>query len=650
MFSSSKKKPYFFKKTKLNRQKEIEPHEIILDSLAQKKEAEMGLSEKRFEVPLSKKILQGIWIGFLILTAIFFIRTFQMTILEREKYFLLAQENRLRTYLVRPERGVIYDKDMNQLVWNHSSFDLVFDKRDFPPDYEDRLRILKRVADITGKDLNEIKKTIDESSGSRAWILENIPHETLIVLEAAIKEIPGFHIEKNTIREYKEGSIYAHTIGFMGKINEEEFKSLEDYSISDYIGKSGLEKYYEKMLRGIPGKMRVESDAFGNKKSEEIASVPESGKSLILYLDSELQKKITSEIEKMLESTGAKKGVGIALDPNTGGVLALVSVPAFDNNPFSKGISSEELEKLLKDSFDPLFNRVIAGEYLTGSTIKPLIAAAALQEKIISPEKKIYDDGAIEIVDQYNPEIIWTYRDWAPHGWVDLRKALAVSCNVYFYTIGGGYENQRGLGAERIKKYLNLFGWGEKTGIDLPGETKGFIPDPGWKLEKFKEPWTVGNTYHFSIGQGYLRITPLQVAASFVTVANGGKLLQPQMVQRIIDNSTGKQIIIWESQPKIIRENFIETKNLQIVREGMREAVTYGSSVILNTLPVKAAAKTGTAETSKPDHYNNWITVFAPYENPEIVLTILIEDVKNLQVAALPVAKEILNWYFSEAK
>jgi len=230
-----------------------------------------------------------------------------------------------------------------------------------------------------------------------------------------------------------------------------------------------------------------------------------------------------------------------------------------------------------------------------------------------------------------------------------MKKAIAESCNVYFYTVGGGYENQEGLGPSRIKEYLELFGWGKKTGIDLPAEANGLIPFPDWKKEVKKENWWDGDTYNLSIGQGDIKVTPIQVAAAFVAIANKGTLYKPKVVKQIVDSEKN---LIEKIRPEILRENFINPENLEIVRQGMRMAVTgegspYASSVLLNSLPVPAAAKTGTAETFRPDYYHNWVAVFAPYDDPEIVLIIMIEDVKGLQSAVLPVAKEVLRWYFT---
>ena len=230
-----------------------------------------------------------------------------------------------------------------------------------------------------------------------------------------------------------------------------------------------------------------------------------------------------------------------------------------------------------------------------------------------------------------------------------MRKAIGESCNVYFYHLGGGYGDQEGLGPTKIKNYLELFGWGSKTGIDLPQEAEGFLPDPVWKKEKLGEIWYDGDTYHLSIGQGYLRVTPLQMAASFVPIANDGKLLQPQVVKEILEydpNTYQKQIE--EIEPEIIREGFIRAEHLEVVRQGMRQAVTSGTATgWLDQLRVPVAAKTGSAQTGKKDYLDNWITVFAPYEDPQIVLTIMIEDVKEGQVVTPPVAKAILEWYFA---
>lgn len=638
------------KKKKIDFKSEIEPQEIFLDSLAQKKEEELGISEKKFETPLSRNILKGFLIFTVILNLLLLLRTFQLQIIEGKNFTLLSERNKFTIHQIKAERGVIYDKQGKQLVWNKPSFDLVLNKNDLPKEEKEKIEILKKVANIIQKDIEDLKKEIEEKESSEILLLENISFETLILFETKIEDLTGFRIQKNIIRDYRFSALLSHLIGYSGKITREELNADPNfYTIFDWVGKMGLEAAYEEILRVNPGRLKMERDAKGNIISQEILSLPESGKSLVLWLDFELQEKIKKELEKSLKAVGAEKGVAVALDPKTGGVLALVSLPDFNNNLFQKGAVQKERLSLFEDPKKPLFNRVISGRYPVGSTIKPLIAAAALEEQIINPQKQIYSPGFIKVPHRYDPKIVYTYRDWTVHGWTDLRKAIAQSVNVYFYTIGGGYADQKGLGPTKIKQYLELFGWGEKTGIDLPEEKKGFIPDPQWKREVLKEDWWDGNTYHFSIGQGYLQITPLEVVTSFVAIANGGKLLQPQVVKAIVDEN---KEIVEEFEPKIIRENFIEPANLQVVREGMRRAVSgenspLASAVLLNSLPISSAAKTGTAELGG-NRYHNWITVFAPYEDPEIVLTIMVENVKGLQRAVLFPAKEILEWYFTK--
>jgi len=635
----------FLKRLKrIKRRKEIEPQEIFLDKLAAKKEEDIGLHETKLEVPLSKKIILGMFFFFIFFILVIFAKTFQFQVLEKDKYIAKAEENKFIIGFLKAERGVIYDSQGNQLVFNKASFDLVLKEDEFSD-----LRDLEEVARILNKDVKELRERIVE--GKIILLAEDLDHQTLILLETKISDLEGFYVLKSSSRFYENSSTFAHLIGYTGKINSDELKAHpETYSNNDYIGKDGLEKFYEEVLRTNIGKMQIERDVYGNLLGREILSLPESGNSLVLWLDSDLQKKIDEEIKNTLERIGAKKAVVVAINPQNGGVLSLVSIPSYDNNLFNDKEAREGLEEIFNDPNNPLFNRVISGLYPTGSTIKPLIATAALEEGIISPNKKISCEGKITIPHRYDPEIIYTHNDWSTHGPTDMRKAIAESCNVYFYTIGGGYEKQKGLGPTKIKEYLERFGWAQKTGIDLPGESEGFIPSPEWKKKKKGEDWWDGDTYNFSIGQGDVLITPLQVATSFVAVANGGTLFKPQIVKEIVNSEKN---IVQNIDPEIIRNNFVDSDNLKIVREGMRRAVTgynapQASSITLNSLSVKTAAKTGTAQTPYDNVYHNWVTVFAPYDNPEIVLTIMIENVEGIQSATLPTAKNILEWYFKK--
>ena len=625
----------------------LEPQEILLDKLAQKQAGELGISERKLEVPLSKNTLRFFYLISLVLISLLFYRTLQLQVVEGDRFSVLAEGNKFITYQIQAVRGVIYDNNFEQLVFNKPSFDLICYRNQLPEDDLQRIKVLKEIALILGKDFEVIDKTIKESKESTILISKNLWHQDLIILESRLNEFPGFEIENNPTREYKDGLIFSHLMGFTGKISSEELKENPDiYSINDFVGKSGLEKVYEEVLRKNPGKLKIQRDALGNVLSKEIVKFPEPGNNLVLWVDAELQRKVQEILEEKYKEVQESGAVAIALDPNTGGILSLVSWPSFDNNLFS-GRDKESLDKLFQDPQDPLFNRAISGQgYPTGSTIKPLIATAALEEKIITAQTVINCQGRIVVENPwYNPEKPelsqkeWTYDDWTIHGLTDLKKAIAQSCNVYFYHLGGGYGDIKGLGATKIKEYLSLFGWGQTTGIDLPVEGKGVLPEIG-------QDWRLGDTYHLSIGQGAFAITPLQVASATALIANEGTLFQPHVVKKIVDNEKN---VIEEIQPQILKEDIVSSENLKIVKEGMRQAVTAGSATgWLDNLPVKVAVKTGTAQTGKENYYHNWITLFAPYDNPQIVLTIVLLDVKDIRAAALPVARDILEWYFAQ--
>jgi len=640
-----------FKRKKMQALPSLEPQEILLDKLAQKKAVELGISERKFEVPLSPGVLQLTYLLFLISIFILFYRTFQLQVIQGQEFSDLAERNKYIIYQIKATRGVIYDQKMEQLVSNQPIFDLFCYKSNLPEDESKKADVLKKVADILQIDYQNLKEKIDNSQDNQLSIADNFSHQQLLILETEISDLAGFKIEKNHIRQYKDGDVFAHLLGYLGKVKSSELK--EDprvYSINDYVGRDGLEYYYEKFLRKNPGELRIERDALGNIISEETIQLPQSGQSLVLWTDAGLQRKIASSLQDKMQEVGSKEAVGLALDPNTGGVLALVSLPSFDNNIFSSG-SEKEVNQLLTDKDEPLFNQAMAGiGYPTGSVIKPLIASAGLEEGIISPNKTINCQGEISIDNIYydpdNPDSgpeRWVYNDLHVHGIVDLKKAIAESCNVYFYRLGGGYEGQKGLGPIVIEEYLKRFGWGGPTNIDLPGEGTGTLP-------KIDKNWTLGNTYHLSIGQGPFAVTPLQVANAFVSIANNGTLYQPQVVHEIIDTGLDGSVKVSEEfNPKIISQGFIQSDNLAIIREAMRQTVTNGSATgWLDNLPVEVAAKTGTSQTAKENYYHNWVVSFAPYENPKIVLLILILDVKDIRVAVLPVARDILEWYFNQ--
>ncbi|MDO8503330.1 MAG: penicillin-binding transpeptidase domain-containing protein, partial [bacterium] len=364
----------FFGKVKLSFKEDLEPNEILLDRLANKKEEEMGFSERKFEIPIFGRAIEALFFCSLFILFLLFAKTFQLQIVAGKSLSQQAEDNKFIYYQLRAERGVIYDNALNQLVFNRPSFDLVLEKSRFPESDSEKSRILNDISQILKISLKDLQKKIGEANGQEVLIAENLDHQALIILETKIKELQGFQIENSTTREYVDGENYAHLLGYTGKIRSDEFKASPGlYFITDEVGRSGVEAAYEEVLRKNFGQVKVERDARGNIISKETVGLPQPGKSLVLWLDSVLQKKIEEELKRELGAVGSSRGVAVAIDPKTGGILAMVSLPSFDNNIFPRG-DQKEIEKVLNDARAPLFNRVISGQYPTGSSIKPLMA------------------------------------------------------------------------------------------------------------------------------------------------------------------------------------------------------------------------------------------------------------------------------------
>ncbi len=560
-------------------------------------------------------------------------------------------------------RGIIYDRERNPLVKNIPSLDVVITLADFPKDEEAQDKIYKKLGSILKKKPTEIKKIIEEKKSTTfepILVIENIDYNAASVIETHSEEYPGISIGKNPIREYLYKDLLSHILGYTGRISKEELDKKEDekarekYAVNDFIGKTGVELSYEDYLKGINGRQIVEVDALGKivkELSAQEEAQPQAGENLVLTIDSELQKVMTSALSRGMKKANSQKGVAVALNPQNGEILGMVSLPSFDNNLFAQGISSNQLLSLYKDKNQPLFNRAISGTYPSGSIIKPVTAAAGLEEKIISTATTIFCSGVLLVPHQYNPSFVYHFLCWkrSGHGSINVIKAIAQSCDVFFYTVGGGFENFKGLGVSKLAEYFKSFGLGNKSDIDLPGEVAGLVPTPEWKKEaKPKESWYKGDTYHMAVGQGDLLVTPLQAVNFTATIANGGTLYQPHVLKQVIDNN-GK--VIENVKSKEIRKNFISKNNLDIVRWGMRQTVASGTARSLNSLPVPVSGKTGTAQFGPGNLKEHaWFTAFAPFDNPQIALVVLVEGGGEGSSTAVPITKEILSWYFSKYK
>ena len=622
---------------------EIEVQEILLDNLLQRKEGE-EFSEHRMELPLSDRILRILYGSFLLIVAIFIVKSFEFQVFSHDKMRDAAEKNAVRNIPLAPNRGVLYDSSFLQLAFNRPSFDFVCDKFNMPSSAKEKEDILKKASSLLGISFDELKDEIQDNLAPRILVKENISHEQLILLESRISEFEGCSIQENIRREYAKADLFSHVLGYTAKVSAQEFLELEGYSVTDQVGKVGVEKAYEEFLRGNPGRIVLSRDSAGRIVEQKETIPSEQGTSLVLWLNAGLQERIVASLKTVFAQTTAKKGAVVALDPQTGGILALVSLPSFDANIFSEGISQKEWNSLLQNPANPLFNRAISGiGYPTGSVIKPLVGVAALEEGVISENTSIFSPLEICVENIYTKQDE-CFRDWEFHGASNITRAIAESVNTFFYIIGGGYEGFSGLGPVKIKEYIERFGWGAKTGVDLTGEGKGILPT-------FDQDWRLGDTYHFAIGQGPFAVTPLQVAAAFAAVANGGTLYEPRAVQKLVDEERDTIEVL---QPKPKRAGFVDRETLKIIQDGMRQTVTAGSATgWLDSLPVAAAAKTGTAQTGRrtqdgKDYLHSWTVAFAPAENPEIVLVVIVEDIREGQVGTLPVARDALKWYFSQ--
>lgn len=596
-------------------------------------------------------------IGFFIFVfvALLISRAAWLQIYKGEYYSSQAEGNSVRSERISAQRGIIYDRNQKPLVRNVADFVLSVVPADLPEDEPKRREILVKAASMVFPQsattaeafVFEAKQKIDKikwgslESYRPLFLLEGISYENAMRLYLAAGELKGLSVSTEGQREYLHEGVLSlsHILGYTGKVSPDDLEKFgDDYQSIDYIGKTGLESYWEKELKGSDGYKKYEVDALGNRKKIISDKPADDGRNLVLSLDWGLQKKAEEVLVANLATMKLNRGSVVVMDPDSGEILALVSLPSYDNQLFAKGISAEKYAALSEDKAQPLFNRAISGEYPSGSTVKPIMAAAALQEKIISEKTTVFSTGGLKVG-------IWFFPDWKAggHSYTDVRKALADSVNTFFYYIGGGFQDFPGLGIERIVRYMKLFNLGEKTGVDLPNEAEGFVPSKEWKEKVKGEKWYIGDTYHLSIGQGDLLVTPLQVAQWTAFFANRGKLIRPHLVKYIL-NEDNRLISAVDNKP--VKDGIIDDYNIEVVRQGLRKTVTTGSAKRLQELPVDSAAKTGTAQWNTTKDPHAWFTAFAPYKDPEIVVTVLVEEGKEGSQIALTVAKEIMSYYF----
>ncbi len=620
-------------KININQDDWVSPEETLLDSVSKHPDIEQ---------PISSSIFSIVFVGMSVLMIVLWVMTVRLSVFNFEYFINLSFQNSTANFFVPPPRGLIIDRNGNQLIKNHPRFDLLVLSREIKDNQEEVLANLQNISEIMNIPAETLRTSIyDGVRQSSVFIIaKDLTKDQLLALN--ILSPKGLYIVPNIKRSYIDGPQFSQITGYTGKVNKEDLTD-KYYKSTDSIGRLGLEAAYENYLRGEHGKIFFSREEDGKNIQNED---PKPGKNLVLNIDAELQRKLYLELHELLLSSGLDKGAAIIQNPNTGEVLAMISFPTFDNNLFIDGLTEKEFNRLFENKSRPLFNRVISGLYNPGSTIKPYYGMAILEENIFSPSDIIHDCVSLVVPNPYNPDNPALFSNWRVDlGLFNLRRAIANSCNIYFYIGVGGYKNINGLGIENVKKYLHLGMADIELGIDLPGEENGFIPDSNWKLREKGENWYQGDTYNISIGQGDLLVSPIWINSYISAIANGGIIYKPYLVNKIIDQNKN---IIKSFEPQELTKLPFKKENILEIRTDMEETVLSGTAGIFKDLPVRVAAKTGTAEVIKGLRVNSLFTAFAPYENPELAITVLVEGSSTNQGLAIKAAYNVLKWYFEK--
>ena len=577
-------------------------------------------------------------------------RGFYLQIMQHEYYIQRAENNRITLVPVAPNRGLILDRKDRILAENYSAYTLEL-KPAKAHDLEVTLAEVGKLIEITPGELRRFRRLLAESNEFDSVPLKSkLTDEEVAILAANRYRLPGTEVKARLFRNYQAGPGMAHVVGFVGRINDRDLKSLrasgreQNYRGTVHIGKTGLEQSYETLLHGRTGFDQVETDASGRAVRALSRIPPVPGKDLRLYLDEGLQ--AVAE-----HAFGDYTGGLVALDPNTGGVLALVSKPGFDPNLFVDGIDPETWKALNESPERPMVNRVLRGIYPPGSTIKPFMGLAGLELGVRKPTDITVDPGYFSL-----PNSSHQFRDWkrGGHGLVDMERAIAQSCDTYFYKLAVD------MGVDRMHDYLSKFSFGEKTGIDLDGESPGLLPSREWKQRRWKKEWYPGETVIAGIGQGYHLTTPLQLATATAMIANGGKRIEPRLVQAVRDPFTH----VWKPQPVVVHEQVaIKPEDLAVIRQGMMDVMRPGGTAAAAAAgaPYTIAGKTGTAQVvgikqgarydagslSRKNRDHALFIAYAPAEKPTIVVAVMVENGGHGGSTAAPIARAVFDYYLT---
>jgi len=604
------------KKINFSSKEEVFFEEAVFDSFSSHKNL------NHLELPLSKKAFILIMTVTALMGLVVFLRIIYLSGFKGGFYVLRSEANVGKEIYNPSNRGIVYDRFGKPLVENIPAFSVSLKTKDFSTNSLEAILNFSEIIEISKQDI-DLKILNQDIEKSPSFILaRDVDSEKIIKLKSL--NLKGVEIIDDYKRQYINGPIFSHVLGYTGM----------DSKSNDIIGKTGVEFYYNDILKGIDGKTVAYRDVKGNIFDKKIVEEPKNGENITLTIDADLQNYFYNRLNEALIMLGRNSAVGLAINPQSGEILSLISLPSFDNNIFSKPGNNSEKNKILNSVYKPLFNKAISGAYTPASTVKPMVALAALTEGIINTSKQIFSAGYIEIPNPYNPSMPSRFLDWKANGWVDIYSALAKSSNIYFYAVGGGFEDVKGLGIDKLKEYWKKFGFGQKTGVDLPNEADGFLPDPTQKEETKKDIWRIGDTYNVSIGQGDLLVTPIQLLSQISAIGNGGYFYKPH----VLKDAKTETLLDFSNLGNYIKE----------VKRGMSDAVnkTYGTANMLSAIPISIGAKTGSSQVSNNTKTNAFFVGYMPSENPEIAILVLIENAKEGSLNAVPVAKDVMEWYY----
>jgi penicillin-binding protein 2 len=640
---------------------------------------------------------------FIAIAAFFLVaaKLWQLQIVSSQDFQQRADRNRFRLVPVDAPRGIVYDRAGRLLVRNVPSFVVSVIPSALPAEgSEERGAVVRRLSELLDvpataeaasadgsvtseagdEALAEMEppKTIEQMIAERITgehavsphqpvrIATNVERDVAFVLEEERLHLPGVVVEAQPVRQYLDGPLMAHILGYMGRIPEERAEQyLEDttylYQPDDMVGLAGIEATQESLLRGQKGQKHVEVDAYEREVAVISQQEAVQGYNLKLTIDLELQRVTEQALWEWMQKAGSEVGVAIAMDPRDGAVLAMVTLPNFDNNLFSGGISFEDYERLSSDKRRPLVNHAVSGQYPPGSTFKLVPATGALEEGVITEATRLNCSGVLYLPNRFAPNdasLAQPFYCWRSggHGSLNVVGGIANSCNIFFYQLTGGYGSFEGLGIKALGEWALRYGYGAETGIDLTGEVPGLIPSDKWKRHTYGESWTTGDTYNAAIGQGFVLATPLQVLNTTATIANRGTVVRPQLVYQVMD---GDGNVVRQLEPDPIRELGASEHTLNLVRRGMLEAVERGTAPLARVPGIAVAGKTGTAEYAEFDEAGKlitdskgnlpkhaWYTGFAPFDDPEIAVVVFLYGGDEGSRVSAPVSARIMRHYF----